>query len=34
MIGGNIKDDPHGMLTAFNNGGHIAVHTWSHKYSE
>lgn len=32
MIGGNIAGDPKGMQAAFNNGGHLAVHTWSHHY--
>ncbi|CAK9784215.1 unnamed protein product [Cutaneotrichosporon oleaginosum] len=30
MIGGNIAADPHTMQRAFRQGGHIAVHTWSH----
>lgn len=30
MIGGNIAADPVTMQRAFNQGGHIAVHTWSH----
>jgi hypothetical protein len=30
MIGGNIAADPITMQRAFKQGGHIAVHTWSH----
>jgi peptidoglycan/xylan/chitin deacetylase (PgdA/CDA1 family) len=30
MIGSNIQSWPKTMQEAFNQGGHIAVHTWSH----
>ena len=33
MIGGNIVGDPVTANVAFKNGGHIAVHTWSHHYT-
>ncbi|TXT15874.1 hypothetical protein VHUM_00377 [Vanrija humicola] len=33
MIGGNIVGAPTVAQEAFNEGGHIAVHTWSHKYT-
>lgn len=34
MIGSNIQTMPQTMVDAFTQGGHIAVHTWSHPYSE
>lgn len=33
MIGGNILGNPSLMQRCANNGGHIAVHTWSHPYT-
>ncbi|KAL1412790.1 hypothetical protein Q8F55_000538 [Vanrija albida] len=33
MIGGNIVGAPSVAQEAFNGGGHIAVHTWSHHYT-
>ncbi|ORX40039.1 hypothetical protein BD324DRAFT_616024 [Kockovaella imperatae] len=32
MIGSNILSNPLTMQSAFNMGGHIAVHTWTHLY--
>lgn len=32
MIGSNIQSMPKIMQDAFHQGGHIAVHTWSHPY--
>lgn len=33
MIGSNMVYDPMTVQQAFNEGGHIAVHTWSHLYT-